>query len=320
MEKEKLYIKRWKQTKFNPKQILDTQVFMENPNYINFPIDCIFSIDKHGDCTFYMEQETIQKCNEFGYKFDWEEFMVDLGDIGRPHNNISLPEIIEYYFMLQPEITEYIQPDIADLLYSSKEWFYIPELKKLKALGYVEKPKGEYNLMEVLALKRIILRDMWETPYYKKKYSPFLKETNIRLHHGVKQSIISQFNGIEEPRTGIYYKFSPHGVTLLSGIVCKLDENMKQKEVDKILSGKESKILVVPNARPELVKYFDTKGLVGFLSEEGGATSHSIVIARERNIPCAVGIPGIMKQVENGDRIEIDLSTDKITIHRGTDG
>ena len=71
----KTYIKRWKQTKFNLAQIEVTKRFMENPYFIDFPIDCIFALEKDGSCTFYLEKESMDRCSDFGKKFDWGQLV-----------------------------------------------------------------------------------------------------------------------------------------------------------------------------------------------------------------------------------------------------
>ena len=310
--KDKTYIKRWKQVAFNLKQIDDTKRFLESPIFIDFTVDCIFSINDKGDCTFYVDKETIQECNEFGKRFDWVEYMDNLVDL---RGKVPISEIIEYYFILQPEITDHIPEDMNKNNYTRmvfEQW----EIKHLQDSGYIERPKDLYPIVEVLGLKRIILRSIWEKFYYQDPYKICKKAINFRLTRGVTKTVIQDFTGIEESKTGIYYKFNPFDLKLLSGKVLKIDEKMEDVKVYLEAQSGEDKILVLPNARPELVKYFSIKNMVGFISEEGGATAHSVVIARERNIPCAVGVPGIMDAVNTGDLIQINMETDSIEISR----
>jgi phosphohistidine swiveling domain-containing protein len=307
----KTYIKRWKQTKFNPIQIEDTKKFMEKPLIVDFPIDCIFSLDTEGNCTFFLEKESMDKCTEFGESFDWKDFAWALTKIKK----LPIENILEYYFLTQPEMfgnniynCEVSEAKPLSYFFSKKE------MDLLKSKGYASDFSGKPMLMDILGLKRLLLRFAWEDIYYKKPYKICYRNINYRLVKEVHKSVISAFHGIDEVKDGIYYIFNPLSIESLSGSVIKVDENTKDYQLLMWSNAPGDKILVVPNARPEIVKYFDIKGVVGFISEEGGATSHSVVIARERNITCAVGVPTIMKDVNLGDYVEIDMKNEKINI------
>ena len=311
--RDKIYIKRWKQKAFNTEQINDTKSWLDHPKYIDFPIDCIFSIDKHGDCTFYMEKESMERCRIFGRFFYWKSFLDDLDYISDPEW-YSMPGILECYFVLQPEIVEGIPDEFLEWDYKTSDIFPQKDIKLLVKSKYINKPKEKYSFMEVLQLKRLLLRFKWEEQYYKRAYNFQKKAINYRIVKEVSVSIIKDFNGKEESNDKIHYIFNPHNVKKIKGTAIKLDEGLSAKSLFTIMLCIGKKILVVPNARPELVEYFTMEGLVGFISEEGGATAHSVVIARELNIPCAVGVSGIMDKVKTGDIIEIDMENKKINI------
>lgn len=307
----KTYIKRWKQKAFNPAQIDDTLKFMENPEYIDFPIDCIFSIEKNGDCTFYLEKNTMERCTEFGKKFPWNLLINELSGLNTVPKYYNIENIIEYYFLLQPEVVKKIKNHNLD---STKLSYYFSsnDIQILKKSGYFKETSNHPKLLDVLSLKRLLLRFKWEKHYYSKPYKSLKKKINYRLVRETSKSVVDTFNGIEEIVDKPHYIFNPNKVETISGTSFTVDEDGSITIGHLSKWSCENKILIVPNARPELIKYFDIKGLVAFISEEGGATAHSIVIARERNIPCVVGVPGIMKMIKNGDKVEIDMKTGNI--------
>ena len=310
----KTYIKRWKQTKFNLAQIEVTKRFMENPYFIDFPIDCIFALEKDGSCTFYLEKESMDRCTEFGEFFDYYDFTwIFIDAIPK----LSIEIILEYYFLLQPEMLENVGNKLCSPTKLS-EFFSIKEMELLKSKGYASDFSGKPMLMDILGLKRLLLRFAWEDLLYKKPYKLFKRNINYRLVKEVHQSVIESFNKVDEVKDGIYYVFNPLNIDSLSGTIIKVDEDTNDKDILSYVKTSGDKILVVPNARPEIVKYFDMKGFIGFIAEEGGATSHSVVIARERNLTCAVGVSNIMKSVETGDIVEIDMKYGKINISKGT--
>ena len=239
------------------------------------------------------------KCKEFGENFNWWNFF---WYVTYHLDHMKMPEIIECYFLLQPEVTpNKIAPN--DLSMLLKE----PHIKLLKKKKFLHTEKKSYSLLELLQYVRLLLRFKWEKVYYGKSFKVIKEPTNIRLVRGVEVSEIAYFDGINEMNTKPHYIFNPLNLRYLKGKIFNLDEGMK-----KSLPSGDDTILIVPNARPELVKYFDMKGLLGFISEEGGATAHSIIVARERNIPCVVGVSGVMDKYKDGEYISINMETGEI--------
>jgi phosphohistidine swiveling domain-containing protein len=308
---DKTYIKRWKQKAFNPAQIDDTLEFLERPTYMDFPIDCIFSIEKNGDCTFYLEKNTMEKCTKFGKSFNWDWFIDSIYELNENPKDFTIDYILECYFLLQPEVVKKIENYPLNSL-RLIDYFSSKDIQILRKSGYFTEIPNYPKLLDVLSLKRLLLRFKWEKYYYGKPYKPLKKKINYRLVREASKSVVDTFNGMEEVVDKPYYIFNPYKVDTISGIALNVDGGMDAFQFLIAAEGIHDKILIVPNARPELIIHFDIKNLVAFISEEGGATSHSIVIARERNIPCVVGVPGIMKMIKNGDKIEIDMKTGNI--------
>ena len=60
-----------------------------------------------------------------------------------------------------------------------------------------------------------------------------------------------------------------------------------------------------------VVLFAATKGI---LTERGSLLSHAAIVSREMNIPCIVGIPNLMSQLNDGDEIIMDGSTGIVKI------
>ncbi|MEJ2464026.1 MAG: PEP/pyruvate-binding domain-containing protein [Candidatus Thiodiazotropha sp.] len=63
-------------------------------------------------------------------------------------------------------------------------------------------------------------------------------------------------------------------------------------------------ILVVPSTDPAWTPLFLKAG--GLVMETGGYLSHGAIVAREFGIPAVVNLPGILQQLQDGDRLEVD--------------
>ncbi|HBU07004.1 MAG TPA: hypothetical protein DEB09_02880 [Candidatus Magasanikbacteria bacterium] len=52
----------------------------------------------------------------------------------------------------------------------------------------------------------------------------------------------------------------------------------------------------------------------GIITEEGNILSHAAIVSREMKIPCIVGVKNVLVDLKDGDEIEMDAMTGKITI------
>lgn len=65
-------------------------------------------------------------------------------------------------------------------------------------------------------------------------------------------------------------------------------------------------ILVVHDLTPSMTASIDKNNIVGFLTEVGGTTSHSAILARAMEIPAVLSINNITKSIKNGDTVILD--------------
>jgi phosphoenolpyruvate-protein phosphotransferase (PTS system enzyme I) len=86
---------------------------------------------------------------------------------------------------------------------------------------------------------------------------------------------------------------------------------------------KRPAIVVAHEITPSDVALLDRTRVLGFVTEVGGRTSHSAIVARGRGIPAVVGIRGVMQHVRNGltgvvdgFRGEVELDPDPETVER----
>ncbi|KKW01088.1 MAG: Phosphoenolpyruvate synthase/pyruvate phosphate dikinase [Parcubacteria group bacterium GW2011_GWA2_48_9] len=68
----------------------------------------------------------------------------------------------------------------------------------------------------------------------------------------------------------------------------------------------KGEILVSYATNPLLVPAMRQAGAI--LTEEGGMTCHAAIMARELNVPCVVGIHGIVEMFKDGDRVAVDAA------------
>ena len=76
----------------------------------------------------------------------------------------------------------------------------------------------------------------------------------------------------------------------------------------------EGSILVAEDITPSQMAMLDSKLVCGIVTEMGGKTSHTAIIARALEIPAIAGARGILNQVKDGSLILIDAMSGEIEI------
>ncbi|MFP5429475.1 MAG: phosphoenolpyruvate synthase [Gammaproteobacteria bacterium] len=104
----------------------------------------------------------------------------------------------------------------------------------------------------------------------------------------------------DEPETG---EGDLHGIGCYPGIVDNKIRLIFSPEDELSLNGQ---ILCTVRTDPGWAPLFPTAG--GILVERGSTLSHSAVVARELGIPAIVGIPGLTRALQDGERVRMDGS------------
>ncbi|MDD2465508.1 MAG: phosphoenolpyruvate--protein phosphotransferase [Desulfobulbus sp.] len=90
---------------------------------------------------------------------------------------------------------------------------------------------------------------------------------------------------------------------------------MTGRETTTPPESREPVILVANDFSPEDTLRMQAANVCGFLTEKGGLTSHTAIIARSLNIPAVVGLEHITSIIRNGDRVILDGISGQVIIH-----
>ncbi|MGI5946399.1 MAG: phosphoenolpyruvate--protein phosphotransferase [Lachnospiraceae bacterium] len=111
------------------------------------------------------------------------------------------------------------------------------------------------------------------------------------------------------------------------------DELMQQRATDmrdiktrmqKVLLGVESvdiaslpagTVIVAKDLTPSMTAGINPQNVVGIVTELGGRTSHSAILARALEIPAVVAVSDFLTQVKNGDEIVLDGSEGTVYVN-----
>jgi phosphoenolpyruvate-protein phosphotransferase (PTS system enzyme I) len=86
----------------------------------------------------------------------------------------------------------------------------------------------------------------------------------------------------------------------------RLLNNIRGGAVDELSNLPENTVVVAHDLTPSDTAQLDKHKVVAFLTEIGGKTSHSAIMARTLEIPAVVGIADISGSVRNGDLVIVD--------------
>ncbi|EEG54614.1 phosphoenolpyruvate-protein phosphotransferase [[Clostridium] asparagiforme DSM 15981] len=111
------------------------------------------------------------------------------------------------------------------------------------------------------------------------------------------------------------------------------DELMQQRATDmrdiktrmqKILLGVRSvdiaslpagSVIVAKDLTPSMTAGINPANVTGIVTELGGRTSHSAILARALEIPAVVAVENLMEQVKDGDDLVLDGSTGEVMVN-----
>ena len=74
------------------------------------------------------------------------------------------------------------------------------------------------------------------------------------------------------------------------------------------------KIAAALDLTPSQVVELGRQGLQGIVLEQGGLSSHCVILARSMNIPCIIGVAGLLGQVQDGQRLLLDAQRGQVTV------
>ena len=181
-------------------------------------------------------------------------------------------------------------------------------------------------ISDVLNVEEYIVRFMTPeelTDFIKNKNRSILLKVKGRFLKSVyhykekKVSFITNPSEIKEVSKKLEQNV-PKKQNILIGITANLGTLKGKARViyrpsDPFLAGE---ILVSESTDPDLTPIM--KKASAILTEQGGATSHACIIARELNKPCIVGIDGLLASVKTGDLLQISGEEGRVEVIKDT--
>ena len=77
----------------------------------------------------------------------------------------------------------------------------------------------------------------------------------------------------------------------------------------------EGSVILAKDLTPSMTAGIDPANVTGIVTELGGRTSHSAILARALEIPAVVALAGVLEHVQNGDMIVVDGSIGDVIVN-----
>ena len=126
---------------------------------------------------------------------------------------------------------------------------------------------------------KTVLKEVME--YFEKMEDPYLKERAVDIEHLVDRVLL----------------------------------NLMGKKHESVAAINEPVIVVAHDLAPTDTAQMVKGTVLGFLTDVGGKTSHTAIMARSLEIPAVVGLESITRKAESGDTIIVDGTTGTVIIN-----
>jgi len=131
-----------------------------------------------------------------------------------------------------------------------------------------------------------------------------IKQTQCNAEWALKQqrdTLISIFDEMEDPYLRTRRDDIDHVVNRIQGLL--LDQSTHLSDVDNRLKGC---ILVADDLSPADTVLMQHYGIAGFITEFGGTTSHTSILARSLGVPAIVGLHNARRYLQENEVVIID--------------
>lgn len=145
-------------------------------------------------------------------------------------------------------------------------------------------------------------------PEVKKAVEQKIKDESCNLIYAIKKvadDYIDQFNEIQD----LYLK---ERVTDLIDVTERVIKNALNIALVDLSLITHEVILITKDLKPSQAAQMNKKYIKGFVTQQGGKTSHSAIIAKLMGIPAVVGVKNLFDHLIHGEKIILDGSKGEI--------
>ncbi|MBV7298499.1 phosphoenolpyruvate-protein phosphotransferase PtsI [Enterovibrio paralichthyis] len=143
----------------------------------------------------------------------------------------------------------------------------------------------------------------------------FIKDNNASTEYAIHSVIEEQAVTLES----LDDEYLKERATDIRDIGSRFIKNALGINIVSLSSINEEVILVANDLTPSETAQINLDYVLGFITDIGGRTSHTSIMARSLELPAIVGTNDITKRVHNGDMLVLDAINNKIVINPSED-
>ena len=150
-----------------------------------------------------------------------------------------------------------------------------------------------------------------EDPELLKKTLNKIKNESINAEFALNE-VANKFIAMFEAMEDAYLK---ERASDIRDVTSRLLYTLLKKKKISLENLNQPVILIARDLTPSQTASMDRKNVLGFLTDIGGKTSHTAIMARTLEIPAIVGLGNISTKINDGDTIAFDGETGEVAIN-----
>lgn len=171
---------------------------------------------------------------------------------------------------------------------------------------YTHESIGEEEA-RIFEAHKMILDD----PEFFSQVQDIIKSENVNSEYAVKK-VADMYMKIFDDMENEYMRERASDIKDVTERIIKNLLGLKSVDFSEL---NEEVIIVAEDLTPSDTARMDKSKVKGFVTEKGGKTSHSAIMARTLGIPAVVGIEGITLEIKDGDIIALDGEEGEVIIN-----
>ncbi|UTM58049.1 phosphoenolpyruvate-protein phosphotransferase PtsI [Photobacterium sp. CCB-ST2H9] len=214
----------------------------------------------------------------------------------------------------EEEITLDKSPVSGDQIEKEIECFFNARQKSSEQLEVIkEKARATFGEEKEAIFEGHIM--LLEDEELEEEIIAFIKENKARAAYAIYSVIEEQAMTLES----LDDEYLKERATDIRDIGNRFVKNALGINIVNLSAINEEVILVANDLTPSETAQINLNYVLGFITDIGGRTSHTSIMARSLELPAIVGTNDITKQVQNGDMLVLDAINNQIVINP-TDG
>jgi phosphotransferase system enzyme I (PtsI) len=192
---------------------------------------------------------------------------------------------------------------------SEKKELLAKSLKKTKEeieLTYENLKKTNPKEAEIFEAHLLILED----PTLSEKIDEYLNK-GFNLAYSVKASFLEFIETLKNLQSE-YMKERANDLYDISDLLLR---NILHIEKINLSSLPKDSIVVAEDLTPSDTAALDRNNVLGFVTEKGGPTSHTAILAEALGIPAVVGVNNLLENIKNGDELIVDGTRGEVIVN-----